>query len=202
MTAESSSGSQEMKNLPPPGAEPLLTLRALSPTARPGDHGRMDTSLVIAQIGTLVGVGLGVWLTARYQRDLTRRSKLEELRREQRLKCAQILAAHRQFRRYIQISDSVIVTEVPVSDRPDRPTFLARGAERQWEVYEQALADFDVLIEDEGVRNAHAVMRQSLLKVIRARAIHAPGAVPDSVVEPAADAERSFAAQVRHAFPG
>jgi hypothetical protein len=78
-----------------------------------------------------------------------------------------MLAAHRQFRRFIQISDSVTVTKVPVSDRPDRPTSVARGAERQWEVYEQALADFEVLIDDEEVRTAHHVMRENPFEVIK-----------------------------------
>jgi hypothetical protein len=98
------------------------------------------------------------------------------LQRERRLSCAGLVAAPRQFRRYLQTSDWITVTLVPVGDRPDRPPSVARGAKRQWEIYEQTLGDVDVLIDDEQVRNDQLVMQRSLYAVIRARAEYPAGA--------------------------
>jgi hypothetical protein len=162
----------------------------------------MDVSSVLAQMGTLGGVGLGAWLSGRFQRNLIRLNRRDELRREMRLTCARSLAAQRQFRRYLQTSDAVTVAKVPVVERPDKPTSLARGTERQAEIYEQALADFEVLVDDQAVLDAHATMRASLFEVVRARADYPPGGVPESVVNAAADAERAFAQQVRKTYPG
>jgi hypothetical protein len=117
-----------------------------------------------------------------------------EVRQAREAAYVDLLAAHRQFRRFILTSpDGVRLVDVAEGGPP---TPVIDGADSQWDVLETATARLQIIAAGATpeVRKAAARLRRAMYDLARARAkAGAPGAVPHEAVLMAREAEEDFA---------
>jgi hypothetical protein len=149
---------------------------------------------LVGTLGTLAGVILGFLLNSRAvqrQIDLQARREVRQAREDAYV---ELLAAHRQFRRFILTSPSGVQLIDVAQGGP--PTPVIDGAESQWEALETAAARLQIIAggATAEVQEASAKMRSTMYELARARAAAvAPGAVRREPIRTARKAEDDFA---------
>jgi hypothetical protein len=155
----------------------------------------MDPGMLIGTPGALSGVVIGSLLSERSQRRLLRATQDAASDQIKREACVQFLAAHRSFRRHLQTED-VEVRMIPVLNT-DQVTPVVSNSSKQWECHEQARAALHIVISDEGLISLSDDMHRSLYSLMRARADHPPGGIPNEFISEARAIENRFAELAR-----
>ncbi len=159
----------------------------------------MDPGVIVATAGTLVGVGLGSWLSGRSQREAARESQREADVERREAAYVEFMAAYRVFRRFV-IAGTTSVT-LSLQDGV-KPYPVIEGSEAYWERVEAARARLDLLAGDTPLSKAGRDLADAFYDVARARAEHPAGAVPRPIVRAVRAAEREFARIAREDLAG
>lgn len=149
---------------------------------------------LVGTVGTLIGVVIGFLLNSRAQQRQSDIEAWREVRQAREAAYVALLAAHRQFRRFILTSpDGVRLVDV-AEGGPSTP--VIGGADSQWDALETATARLQIIAAEATpqVREAAARLRTAMwdLAYARANAV-APGAVAPEPVRIAREAEEHFA---------
>lgn len=155
----------------------------------------LDPSTFIGTAGALVGVGLGGWLTGRSQRAVLKESHHQMAIAARESAYSDFLAAHRQFRRFLQ-TEPVEVRLVPRTSGRSSVPVIAQAA-TYWEAVENATARLAIIVGDRIPDEAWRGVVDAFYDIARARASCQPGGVPDEIISSARAAELRFAQAAR-----
>jgi hypothetical protein len=144
----------------------------------------------ISAIGALIGVLVGAWLTGITLRSERRSAEDLRLRQDRQSAYLDLLSASRQMRRHLQ-SEEVSVRLVPRGDG-SAATPVLQGGNSVWQPIEAALAHVELSTSDPAVTNAARALRRSRYDLIRARATHPAGGIPQRVIDDCKTAEDEF----------
>lgn len=149
---------------------------------------------LVGTVGTLTGVVIGFMLNSRAAQRHSDMQAWREVRQAREAAYVDLLAAHRQFRRYILTSPNGVRLVEVAEGGP--PTPVIDGADNQWDALETAAARLQIMAAGATpeVREAAAKLRAAMYDLARARAkAAAPGAVPREPIRVARGAEEDFA---------
>ena len=149
---------------------------------------------LVGTVGTLAGVVIGFLLNSRAAQRHSDMQARREVRQARETAYVELLAAHRQFRRFLLTSPGGVRLVDVAGGGP--PTPVMDGAEGQWQALETAAARLQIIAVGAApeVREAAAKMRATMYDLARARArAVAPGAVPREPIRVARGAEDDFA---------
>jgi hypothetical protein len=147
-------------------------------------------STVAGTVGALVGVVLGVWLTARSQRTLLKESQRQSAIQARESAYTDFLVAYRRFRRFLMNE----TTEVRLVERPggEKAAPLINGAVDYWESVDSSRARLEILAGDRIPRDTWWNVHRAFMAIARVRAACGPGEIPDELIHAASAAEAEF----------
>ena len=147
-------------------------------------------STIAGTIGALGGVILGVWLTARSQRNLLKESQRLSAVQARETAYTEYLVAYRRFRRFLMTEP----IEVNLVGRPggEKAAPLIDGAGGYWDSIDSARARLEILAGDRIPRDTWRKVHRAFMAIARVRASCGPGEIPDEMIDSAAAAEAEF----------
>ena len=157
----------------------------------------MDPTAVLGVVGTLFGVGLGSWLSAKTQRQQQDRLLREAVLEAKREAYIEYLATMRRFRRFIlhRRPDQVRLAD---SGGPRGLIPFIEGDESYWDAVEDARSRLWIMAGyNSEVRTASDKIMDALYAVAREKGQASDGPVPVTVIDESRMAERDFVDAVR-----
>jgi hypothetical protein len=156
----------------------------------------IDPGVAIGAVAALGGVGLGSWLSGRFQRDLLRQAHRREDRRTREDAYVAVLVAFRKFRVFVTTEATSVRLGAP---SPGGPVPLIDGGKDYLDAVQEAVARLQVLEGDSTpVVLAASRLQRAFLELAQARADHEPGDMSEPRMHAIRTAEADYARTAHH----